>query len=285
MPWNWPSHPPAYVFAEETVGDDQRAMLASVYREAFDNDAAAIVVASQIRAFAKPLLVALVLDTLFLKLMALSRCAPAPNLTHADHQRLDAGIRALRDRLASAADGDRTVFVRTLAAESARVLRILRTGRATGVGTYEPLGVHAVDQISVDPNNSTSGLPEFAVALGILGLGETEGRWIVERANSTVPAHGAAVIAPSSGGPKQRVFFVANQEAALQLHLSGAVGDTDPDAVIVYSITLGRRPTRSPRADRRTGGSTTRRVGIRALLEEAADLSELQRRFREEAVL
>jgi hypothetical protein len=285
MPWDWPSHPPAYIFAEETVGEDQLAILASVYREAFDDDPAAIVAASQIRAFAKPLLVALVLDMLCRKLAALLRRAVARNLKSADHQILELGLRALRDRLASAADSDRTAYVRALVTETTKVLRMLRIGQTAGTGAYEPLGVHTVAQIPVDPSNSTSGLPEFAVALGILGLGETAGHWMLERTKSTAPVRGAVVVAQRGGSPNQRLFFVANQEAALRLHMSGAVGDKDPDAIVVYSTTPGPRPMRSPRARRRTGDPVTRRVGIGGLLEEAADITDLRRRFREEAVL
>lgn len=217
MAWLWPSHPPAYVFAEDVVGDDQRIILGSVYRDAYD------------------------------------------------------------------ADGDRTVYVRALVAETARALRILR-GTSGGPGAYEALSTHIVSQIPADPNNGTSGLPELATALGLLGLGEARADWTVGRADPSTPANGSLTVTPA-GGTAQRVFFVANQEADLALHMSGAVGDNDPDAVIIFSTSPGRRARRSPRRSWRTADAATRRVGIRTLLGEALDVAELSRRFREEAVL
>jgi hypothetical protein len=94
MAWPWPSHPPAYVFAEELVGDDQRVILASVYRDTYDAHPDGVTEASQIRAFAKPLLVAIVLDVLRRKLAALAGCAPAAPSRADDLRRPAASIHA-----------------------------------------------------------------------------------------------------------------------------------------------------------------------------------------------
>jgi hypothetical protein len=283
MKWTWPSHPPAYVFAEDVVGDDQKVILNAVYREAYDADPDAVAQSAHIRAFAKPLLVALVLEVLRRKLVALARCAQAPNLTPADHDDIEAGLTVVRDRLAASADGDRTVFMRALVAESARAVRMMRAAH-TSNGTYEPLGIQTANQIPADPGNATSGLPELATVLGLLGLGERDGHWALERADPVAPLNGSARVTPTGSAP-QRVFFVANQEAALQLHMAGIVGADDPDAVVVYSTAPEPRPTRSPHARRRTGIPATRRVGLRPLLRDAPNLAELRRRFRTEAVL
>jgi hypothetical protein len=216
MAWPWPSHPPAYVFAEDAVGDDQRVILSSVYRDAYDADPDGVTAASQIRAFAKPLLVALILSVLYRKLSSLADCAPAPNLTPADRAALADGLRTLRDRVAAGADGDRTAFVRALVAVATRGLRTLR-GAAGGPGAYEPLGTHIVSQIPADPNNLTSGLPELAAALGLLGLGESDAQWTVDRTDPSALANGSLKVTKAS-------------EAALQLFTSGAVGDNEPDA-------------------------------------------------------
>jgi hypothetical protein len=281
MQWPWPSHPPAYVFAEETVGDEQRVILGSVYRQAYDTDPQAVADAARLRAFAKPLLVALVLDILERKLRALVE--QAPGLSGADRQALAAGLRTLRSRLAAAADGDRTAYVRAFVTETARALRTLR-GVSGGAGAYEPLGTQIVSQIAADPNNSTSGLPGFAAALSMLGLGEADGDWTVSSVDPATAETGTVSVTPT-GGSKQRFFFVANQEVALNLHVEGAVRDDEPDAVVVYSTRPETRARRSPRRSWRTGRHTTRRLGIQALMQDAVDLAEFRRRFREEAVL
>ena len=282
MAWTWPSYPPAYVFAEDTVGDDQKVILNSVYRQDYDKDPYAVVRASQIRAFAKPLLVALVLEVLRRKLAALARCAAAPKLSVSERENLEGGLKILRDRVAARADTDRTLFVRSLVAEVARALRLLRG--VAGFGNYEALGTLTINQIPADPANGTSGLPEMAAALCLLGLGESAGDWTVERPDPSATINGSVRVIPS-GRLRQRVFFVANQEAALQLYIGGALGDNDPDAVIIYSTAPEPRPTRSPRARRRTGVPATRRIGMRPLLAEAPDLGELCRQFRIRSVL
>jgi hypothetical protein len=290
MGWVWPSNPPAYVFAEDKVGDEQTAILKSVYKTAFDADPESIITASQIRAFAKPLLLALVLDVLFRKMAAILRCAPTGTLSIAGHRALDEGLRRLRDRIAAAGDGDRTSYVRGLTRELARGLRLFRTGRPDGAGAYEALGAHTVSQISTDPQLGVSGLPELGTVLGLLGLGDAERDWAVQRADPTTPLNGAVSVV--SDGKTHRLFFVANQEASLKLYSSGVVRDDESDALIIYSTTPTARLTRSPRISRRsldpkTGlpPPTTRKVGVRALLEETSDLAVLRRRFREEAVL
>jgi hypothetical protein len=160
-------------------------------------------------------------------------------------------------------------------------------GDLTPPGTrYRPLGIHTVDQIPGDPANETSGLPELAAALAVLGIGEAEGEWRVERADPAVVGSGSLLVTPDGGKPPQRIFFAANAEAALQLHLAGAVGDNDSDAIIVFSTAPEARPARSPSAPLgRTGEPFTRIVAVRTLLLDAPDVAAFQRRFREMAVV
>lgn len=285
MAWTWPSHPPAYVFAEDQVGDDQRLILADVYREAYDADPDVVTEAAQIRAFAKPLLLALVLHVLGTKLAVLAGQAQGATLNAAEMAALAGGLQVLRDRTAAtigSTPNERKAFIRQAVDETARVMRMFRG--AGGAGTYEPLGTGIVSQIPGDPNNATSGLPELAIALGLLGLGEAEGAWTVERADPTLPANGSTTVTPAAG-TAQRIFLVANHEAALKLQVDGVIADDEPDAVVVCSTRVAARPVRSPRRSLRGSGSITRWVGVRTLLEEAPDLAGLRRRFREEAVL
>jgi hypothetical protein len=152
------------------------------------------------------------------------------------------------------------------------------------MGLYEPLGTLITSQIPADPNNATSGLPELAAALGLLGNGEVSNDWVVDRANPSEIGNGTLLVTPNAS-VAQRVFFVANQGAALHLYVSEAISDDEPDVVLIYSSPIEQRASRSPRRLRRTTAPKTRRVGFRALLEQASDFGDLYRRFREEAVL
>lgn len=287
MPWSWPTHPPAYVFAEEVLGQDQGALLKCVYRDAYMANRDAIEQGARIRAFAKPLLTALVLYCLWLKLVTLARRAPTKYLEIGDFDALGEGLRHLRDRVAATVEPDRLAFIRALVCTSARALSLFREGRLpnTGATSYRPLGIESVNQIANAPDMVTSGLPEFAVALGLLGLGEQVGNWTITLSDSTKRDAGVLQATPI-GGTGQKIFFAANSDAALQLYINGIVHDDEANAVIVHSMAPTTRLPRSPRgAPGRTGAVRTREVGIRSLLRDTATLADLQRQFREEAIL
>jgi hypothetical protein len=255
-----------------------------VYRDAYDKDPRAIQQSAQFRAFAKPLLVGLVLHVLSTKLAALVRCAHGALLSATEFDRLGSGIRSLRDKLAGYGDVDRTSFIRSIIAEVTRALGML-SGDLTGT-RYLGVSIHPLGQISSDPGNNTSGLPELAAVIGILGLGEQAGDWAVHRANPSTPSSGALIVTPAGGATPQRMFFVANTDAALQLNLAGAVTDYDSDAIVMSSTVVAPRPPRSPRGKKgRTGIVDTRHFSIRPLLGQARDLAEFQRLFRQAATL
>jgi hypothetical protein len=282
--WAWPSNPRAHVFAEEALGDNQNTILSCVYRDAYDRNPRAIQQSAQFRAFAKPLFVGLVLHVLGTKLAALARCAQGALLSATEFDRLGSGIRSLRDKLAGYGDVDRTGFIRSIIAEVTRALGMLRGDLA---GTrYLGVSIHPLGQVSSDPGNTTSGLPELATVIGLLGLGEQGGEWAVHRADPSTPSSGALVVMPVGAATGQRMFFVANTDAALRLNLAGAVTDYDSDAIVVSSTVVAPRPPRSPGGKKgRTGIVDTRHFSIRALLSQAQDLAEFQRLFRQAATL
>jgi hypothetical protein len=149
MNWAWPSRPPAYVFAEDELGQDQRTVLRCVYGAAYDAQPQAVENASQIRSFAKPLLTALVLEILHQKLAAFLHQAHAPRLSPADFDTLSDGLRALRNRLGEAAEPDRLDFVRKLVAHSSRSLDLFREGsHSIDHHRYRPLGTQPVNLIA-----------------------------------------------------------------------------------------------------------------------------------------
>jgi hypothetical protein len=286
MGWAWPTHPPAYVFAENALGADQRTLLKCVYRAAYDNDPQPIEDSARLRAFAKPLLIAIVLDFLYRKLRAFAHAAVAPHLSLADRSVLEDGLRGLRDGVAAAADVDRLAFLRGLIEQSARGIDILREGRRGLAIGYRPLSVQPAHQIAGDPATPLSGLPEAAATLGLLGAGLAEGLWQIQPSAPADLTTGSLQVIPHGSAAPQRLFFVANAEAALKLQVDNIVGEDEPDAIILYSTRPPTRLRRSPRAaPGRTAAVLTREVGLRDLLNDAPSLADFKRRFREEAVL
>lgn len=286
MAWPWPSHPPAHVFAEDTLGTDQRNILRYVYRAAYDANGAAVEVSALLRAFAKPLLVALVLHVTASKLIALVGMADAPRLSVADRTNLDDGILHFRNRIAAAGDADRLAFIRSIVAFMSRGLSLFREGRppAPGSARYRAIGAVPRHQIAAEPNLQTSGLRELAVAIGLLGWGEMRNDWLLNPGVRPDGQDGVLTVGPP--GTPSRVYFMANSEAALRLEIEGTVTEDDGDAVIVHSTAPVARLPRSPRlAPGRTGMPTARHVDMGELLRDSNGIGELHRRFREEAVI
>jgi hypothetical protein len=176
MAWSWPSNPPAYVFSEDELGADQQGLLKNVYRAAYTPiTREQIYQSALIRSFAKSLLGALVLKVLSLKLRRLIELAPA-NLDPAHRATIYSGIIHLRDAVAGAAQPNDAAFIRVAVAQTARVLAMFHDGDATAASLpYRPITRHSVQHISGDLGLPATGLREFAVALGLLGLERTPG--------------------------------------------------------------------------------------------------------------
>ena len=286
MQWPWPSVPPAQVFAEDAIGQDQRNVLRCVYRDAYDVNTAAIEASALLRAYAKPLLVALVLYVVCAKLGAFVALAEAPHLSQAEREDIQQGIRLLRNRVGAAADGNRLDFIRSLVRALSRGLAVFREGRppAADSTVYAAIGLSPLHQIGGDPDLATSGMRECAAAIGLFGLGDMPNGWALDFGRSPNGKDGVLTAGPA--GHRARIYFAANTESALQLEIGGIVSDADGDAVVVHSTAHVPRQARSPRVPPgRTGRPSPRHVNMRDLLRESATLADLQHRFREEAAL
>jgi hypothetical protein len=122
--WHWPSSPPAFTCAEDAIGPHQRNILRVAYRDDYSPNSAAIEFSALLRAYAKPLLVALVLHVLVAKLEALARLSRAGGFPPTDVALLGDGLRQVRDLASAAADGDREAFIRAASAEMSRAMSL-----------------------------------------------------------------------------------------------------------------------------------------------------------------
>ena len=286
MSWNWPSTPPAHIFAEEAIGPAQRNLLKCVYRTDYNANSAAIESGAQFRAYGKPLLTALVLHILCTKLRAFAQAANASALSTDDRTEFEQGIISLRNRLAIAAEPDRLAFIQAFVKSAARNIALFREGILPPVGSsaYHALSTTPVHMISGDSTLQTSGIRELACALGLLGLGEMNALWTIEPGDIAQPTDGSIRVSSSVG--VSRVFFAATSRAAVQLEINAIVAADDSDVVIIHSTTPVRRMPRSPSASPgRTGKSGLRNVSMADLLCEALNVGYLQNRFREESAL
>lgn len=284
MPWPWPGDRPSYVFSEDAIGIDQRGLLRNVYRAAYSGGThRQILESALIRAYAKPLLVALVLHLICSKLRKLIDLAPG-GLSAADRELLKQGVIGLRDTYAALADADRLGFVRRLVEHTGRAVALFRDGADGGTPRrYSPVTRDPMHRIAGDPNLPASGLREAAAAIGVLGMGAAQGLWSLEHGDPGEPTSG--VVRVRSGSGTVDLFFAANSHAALRLAFNGHA----PDAlgtVVVHSTEIAPAVARSPRgAPGRTGRISARQVSMAELLGETANSNELIQRFREEVAI
>jgi hypothetical protein len=284
MAWAWPSDPPAHVFAEDTLGTDQRNILRVVYRTTYDANIPAIEGGALFRAFAKSAMTALVLHVLCAKLRAFVQNVDAPHLNGIERTAVGQGIVTLRNCVSAGAEPDRLAFIRSLLRTGTQAMALFREGTPVVDQHYRALGNEPVHMISGAPHLATSGTRELAAALGVIGHGVTAGIWTVAEADPAHPESGSLRLV--SGTNATRVFFAANDRAGVQLEISGLVNSTDTDAIVVHSTSPVRKMARSPLAPPgRTGRAGLRNIGMAELLREATSCDNLGERFREEAVL
>jgi len=279
LQWTWPGPLPALVFAEDQLGDDQLDILEIAYGTDFDNHRNEIANEALVRAFAKPLLVALVLDVLARKARTLIAKVDAPHLAEGDLGLLADGIGELRDLSGGAAGAGSADFVRGFIEKVGRFASLFQHGTEPGAPrTYRPLTMGPVSQLAVDPSLPTNGVREMAAALGLLGCGVRANGWRVAQDATATGAHGALRI---SGRRERAVFFAATNAAAIELRRNGTVPATDRSAIVVHSDDPGEAQRRSPSGPPgRTGVTNVLDVRMREMLREATSFRDLERRFR-----
>lgn len=284
LAWTWPSNPRAHVFAENQLGSSQKNILRCVYKGDYDTNPALVERSALFRAFGKPLLLALVLQVLSKKLFAYAVTVVA-HLSAADQERLRAGITALRDRASTHADADPFTFVQALAGCVGRAISLLQIGRCASDTEYRPVGAFPVDQIPADPNLATSGVRQTALVLGLLGDGAANGAWSISLAPPGTP-EGGAVRIETSGSRTVRIFFVANESAAVVLQQDGTAPEDADDAVLVHASKRIALAARSPTPTfGRTGSTSARHVVVPDLIEGSVGWDDMLTLFRRDAAL
>lgn len=284
LAWRWPSHPPAYVFAENALGGDQESLLQNVYHLDYTPDNRPQMAAEAlVQAYAKPLLLALFLYVITSKLKMLVGHGLA-GLSDGDRQKLRDGLEHARNHVA---DGlaPTAAAVKELLQLSGRTMAMLREGELPNAanGAYSPISPDPVDRMPADPTLAGSGVCQFAIASGLIGLGLQRGLWRASKSDLADNTSGAFVLAGRSG--PARIYFAATPRAAIRLGTNGLIADND-DAVIIHSHESPSAMPRSPRRPPgRTGLASIREVSVEQLLTDGTEVEDLLERFRSKVAL
>jgi hypothetical protein len=162
---------------------------------------------------------------------------------------------------------------------------MLREGAipTTANGLYNPVSAEPLELMTANPNLAGGGIAEFAVAMSLIGLGLSRGLWTAEGSNISATDSSAFGLVGRSGAAK--IYFAADQRAAIRLTTNGLLADND-DAVVVHSqsnpVPMHRSPRRPPG---RTGLAPVRQVSVEELLAEGSEVEDLLDRFRNKVAL
>jgi hypothetical protein len=280
LPWPWPSDPPAVVFAEDRLGPWQKQVAQITYGDAeFSAHRDAVLAASLVRAYGKPLLTALVLDVLARKAQALIRSTG--HLDDDAKNGLCAGVTALRDAVALAAKTGTKDFIDTLLAVMGRAVSLFLRGEEPDCPTtYERLTMLPASQVSSAPSVESDGVRELAISLGILGGGLIATSWSLDIAPTTDNTAGALRVTQRDGG-QRALAFASSGRAAIELVRKGPFAATASDWIVIHCDDPAEPLARSPSAPPgRTGSVNRGYVSIRQLLRDSTDLRSLERNFR-----
>jgi len=124
---------------------------------------------------------------------------------------------------------------------------------------------------------------ELAAALGLIGIGQAKGDFVVSTGATPQGSRGVLKVASDLG--ETAVFFAANHRASVQLHASGIIDWSMSDVLVIHSHEQPEARQRSP-ADRWSDRPRAQRdVGMAELLREASGVVDLEQRFREASSL
>lgn len=284
MAWPWPSHPPAYVFSENALGIDQRGLLQNVYHQHYGPATRpAMEVDALVQAYAKPLLLSLLLFVITAKLKLLVEIGK-PGLDPVDRDKLRDGLDHARNLVADVLVPIAPV-VSDLITHCGRAMTMLRGGRLPEAanGLYAPVTTDPLHRMPADQYLPDSGVCQFAVAVALIGLGLERGYWTASPADPADPTSGAIVLTGRSG--PARIYFAATAQAAIRLGTNGLLADND-DVVIIHSHenppSMPRYPRRAPG---RVGLAAVRETSMEDLLADGTEVENLLDRFRGKVAL
>jgi hypothetical protein len=285
LTWQLGAVPPSYVFSEQELGMDQRALLKNVYRAQITAaNLTSVFEAARIQAYAKRLLTALLLDVWSRKLHALILLAPGP-LPAAERQHLRDGITALRNHLADAALPELD-FINALLDRFGRANKLLRDGQIEKPNVrFEPITNDVVTALPGNLALGALGLREAAVALGLVGMGLSRKDWTVEAESLDKESGMLAVIGKGAVAARTKVYLTASASGAALLRSEGHLVEAE-NPLLLQSQKLAAAMTRSPRGPSgRTGLPRAREVSISTLMQIHATANELYEAFRLELAL
>lgn len=282
--WKWDAVPTPIVISAETLGQDQKILLEAAYGDDYEANRVAIAHAARLRAYAKPLLLALVLQVITAKLRAMLADTTVPGLDPGARASLEAGLVHLRNLAADAGDADRPAMMRAITGAISRTRYQLSDGVSqAGPAKYYPLDDQPANMMQGKQALAASGQREAAAALALIGLDVAATDWTVTLGDPLLAQTGALNLVSKTS--QARLFLASGDDAIGQLIDAGAFRDDDIDVVVVCSRKVAHPQQRSPSGRYRDGRLGPRYVSLSPMLAGAKDLDDLRDAFRKEVAV
>jgi hypothetical protein len=277
--WKWNASPTPIVISAEALGQDHKDLLNVAYGDDYDPNRDQICESARVRAYAKPLLLALLLSVLTEKLKVLASDVAAPNLDAAALSEIESGLVFIRDNIAEAGNAKRLELTQTVAAGLSRMRHQISDGLSkAGVQPYYALDSHPAHLMKGKQSLASTGLREAAAALGLIGLDGQAGSWKMKCDDPALPKSGPLRLA--SGGTEARIIFAANDDTINTLLGEGVFAEDDSDVVVICSKNVTPPQQRNPGGVYRTGSVGPRYVSLGVMFKDAANLDDLRDAFR-----
>ncbi|KQZ72689.1 hypothetical protein ASE06_09375 [Sphingopyxis sp. Root214] len=276
--WDWNAAMKAFIFAEEDLKQGQKGVLTSAYGEPnYHANRVAIEADARVRAFAKPLLIALLLNVLELKVAALTELGLPAGWLADQKVAIASGLRQLRDGAAATA-ADPLAFVRRVISALNHGQDLFQHGNSDH-GRYLPISRDSLQQIG--GVSAATGLRQASVALALLGHGAEAGDWGIS--NDTA---GNTPMRLDQEGKTTRVFLAANDYVASSMVQNGHVDPDSDDTVVLLSASARQRNARFPGGKYgRDGKVNLREICMSSVIEDATDAADLLESFKRSASL
>ncbi|USJ27633.1 SIR2 family protein [Ensifer adhaerens] len=282
--WKWDDEPSPIIFSAQELSEGQKSILEGAYPTDYEANRNSICGSAKFPAYAKALLLALLLYVLGQKLQVLTNKVSSAGLDAAAKDALGQGIKALRNKAAEAGDGDRYELARSIAQVVGRHAEQFFAGRSeNGARPYVAIHSKAPHLMSADKQVEYSGQIEAAAALGAIGLEVSEKKWDLSLDNPSANTSGTLKVSGPSASA--RVFFASTDDRINGLIKSGAFSPNDADVVVVCSGSVTQRRQRSPRAPMRDGRLEPRYLGMEDILKDSVSLGDFRQRFAGEVGL
>lgn len=287
QPWPWIQDSPAYFFAEPSVQNGHRNIMKIAYGETYDTHRNDIAPRSTAGMYSGPVLGALVVHTIVRKLQASISRATDININPGLTASLEAGVERLADRALTYAGCDLARLVSLLIGGYASLVgRYLEPAQIAPPGRYRSVAPGTLRDIAAKPEPILMNVPEFAVLLGLLGVGEDQKLWQLRIECGLSADRGVLAVLSVHRATSTRIVLVRDARAASEFKSSEIWQSASTPLVVIQAS--GERPAPMARGLARRIGSARKshpvqkEAWLSEIRQHAADTSSLLDAFRAE---